>query len=408
MSQPPIFGLVNDQYNSIECNFYATLGGAAYSAALYSAFTGQFYATGGAALVGGAAELAAQLAGCNTPPPPSSFIPSAVGGCWKCLDTSTGHDVVHLRNGQQINAYASPFFEITKATFIEGTPSLWDLAGVGPNGPVPTYGIYGEPGDTFRLACECDPSYTPLPPYNPGDPISGPYTIVEGTCNWTIQAADSFVDDYGRFHVYYTITADNEACGGPFSFWSSDGGPEYVPVSPDGPTPPGPTPPSRDFDEIVRLLEEIKNCSCHEPNPPLEGSWISTRWVSDSPSANSKTALRKLFRYRSKSTRTPEELQAYWSSFTWSAGPVLVIHHGAWWGNPQVWAASEEEGKRVIRFAAGEAGIDPDLVGKWSLGTSSSPRYGMSGNMRLAEEFGEQWVTRRDGPNGTPLLDPDP
>lgn len=161
--------------------------------------------------------------------------------------------------------------------------------------------------------------------------------------------------------------------------------------------------------EIMQQHLDWKTPTCGgSVKPKLEGTWISTRWVSDGNSPAGERPLRKLFRYRSKSTRTPTELTAYWSGFTWSAGPVLVIHHGGWWGNPQVWAASEEEGKRVLRFAAGEAGIDPDAVGKWSLGTSSSTRYGMTGNMRLAEEFGEQWVTRRDGPNGVPVPGVDP
>ena len=136
--------------------------------------------------------------------------------------------------------------------------------------------------------------------------------------------------------------------------------------------------------------------------PKLEGTWISTRWVSDGDSPGGAKRLRKLFRYRSKSTRSADELRSYWSGIAWEAGPVIVQHKGAWWGTPQVWAATEEEGKRVIRFAAGEAGIDPDLDGEWIVGSSSSSRYGMSGKMRLEKPRGEYWVTRRDGPNGPP------
>ena len=159
---------------------------------------------------------------------------------------------------------------------------------------------------------------------------------------------------------------------------------------------------------LMEILQQHLNwktptCNSRE-KPTLAGDWISTRWVSDSPSPGSKQHLRKLFRYRSKSTRTNDQLQTYWSTFIWQAGPVCVIHKGAWWGTPQVWAASADEGKRVIRFAAGEAGIDPDQVGEWHASSSRSARYGMSGRMRLAEEQGEQWVTRREGASGLPEL----
>lgn len=136
--------------------------------------------------------------------------------------------------------------------------------------------------------------------------------------------------------------------------------------------------------------------------PQLDGTWISTRWVSDGDSPGGTERLRKLFRYRSKSTRDVDELRAYWAGFTWEAGPVIVWHRGAWWGEPKVWAASEAEGKRVLRFAAGEAGIDPDLDGEWRVGSSRNPRYGQTGTMRLETPRGTRWVTRRDGPSGLP------
>lgn len=134
--------------------------------------------------------------------------------------------------------------------------------------------------------------------------------------------------------------------------------------------------------------------------PELDGTWISTRWVSDGDSPGGERRLRKLFRYRSKSTRNKSELQSFWAGFTWRAGSIIVQHKGAWWGTPQVWAASEEEGKRVIRFAAGEAGIDPDLDGEWIVGTSRSARHGMTGTMRMQHDLDGLWVTRRDGSDG--------
>ena len=157
------------------------------------------------------------------------------------------------------------------------------------------------------------------------------------------------------------------------------------------------------LDAIAYLLEKVNLIPydvCARKKPELDGDWISTRWVSDGDSPASTSRLRKLFRYRSKSTRTPDELRAFWSGFAWEAGSVVVGHKGAWWGTPKVWAASAEEGKRVLRFAAGEAGLDPDMDGEWYVATSRDPRYGQPGTMRLAKPRGEYWVTRREGPSG--------
>ena len=161
------------------------------------------------------------------------------------------------------------------------------------------------------------------------------------------------------------------------------------------------------LDVIDNMLQQHlawKTPTCSNVKPPLEGSWVSTHWESDSASPGGTKPLRKLFRYRTKSERSTNELQNYWRAFRWEAGPWCVIHKGAWWGTPQVWASTPEEGKRVIRFAAAEAGFDPDQVGEWKASRSSSPRYGMPGTMRLMWEQGERWVTRREGPSGLPEL----
>ena len=160
----------------------------------------------------------------------------------------------------------------------------------------------------------------------------------------------------------------------------------------------------------VAILEALqqhldwKTPICREARPQKRGTWISTNWRSDADSPNSNRPLRKLFRYRSESTRTTDELQAYWSDFEWTSGPVCVIHKGAWWGTPQIWASTAEEGQRVIRRAGAEAGLDPDKTGEWIFSSSDSPRYGVSLKMRLAETNGERWVTRREGASGFPEL----
>ncbi|MCP4812218.1 MAG: hypothetical protein GY888_06895, partial [Planctomycetaceae bacterium] len=93
---------------------------------------------------------------------------------------------------------------------------------------------------------------------------------------------------------------------------------------------------------------------CKPEKPELEGQWVTTRWMSDEKVVGSERRLRKLFRYRTKSTRDVGQLSDFWKDFTWRSGPVIVFHKGAWWGTPKVWAETETEGKRVLRFAAGE------------------------------------------------------
>lgn len=136
---------------------------------------------------------------------------------------------------------------------------------------------------------------------------------------------------------------------------------------------------------------------CGNEKPPLEGQWVTTRWKSLEKMVHSGRRLRKLFRYRTKSTRDLGQLSEWWADFTWRAGDVCVRHTGAWWGDPQVWAESEEEGKRVIRHAATEAGIDPDQVGRWATSSSRSPRYGMSGTMTIELYQGVPWISSRGG-----------
>ena len=154
------------------------------------------------------------------------------------------------------------------------------------------------------------------------------------------------------------------------------------------------------LDAIAELLQAHKNFKqpiCGKTKPVLKGQWVTTRWKSDEVMDHSGKRLRKLFRYRTQSTRDVGQLSAYWCDFVWRSGNVCTFHKGAWWGTPQVWAESEEEGKRVIRFAASEAGLDPDQVGEWGISGSSTPRYGMSGTMKIQVFEGYPWVAKRDG-----------
>jgi hypothetical protein len=120
--------------------------------------------------------------------------------------------------------------------------------------------------------------------------------------------------------------------------------------------------------------------------------------------------LRKQLRYRDQTGATLEEHTEHWRNFEWEAGPVCVIHKGAPWGVPQVWAASAAEGKRVLRHAGVIAGINVDEQGQWVVSGTLDPRYGRTGTMLVKGlKNGAVSVTKREGPNGLPQVAiPDP
>ena len=142
---------------------------------------------------------------------------------------------------------------------------------------------------------------------------------------------------------------------------------------------------------------------CNDKVEP-EGDWRTISFRSETTSPYGKSCLRKRFRYRSQSGLGLGEIVDHWKDFTFESGPVIVCHSGSSWGTPQVWAATEDEGKRVIRHAAGEAGIDPDQVGRWTISSSSSARYGVSSSMSVDTTGGYYWITARDGSDGRPIV----
>ena len=159
-------------------------------------------------------------------------------------------------------------------------------------------------------------------------------------------------------------------------------------------------------DALIPLLQaqkDLKQPICRD-KPTLEGEWRTISFRSEQTSPFGKSRLRKRFRYRSLSGFGLEQLVDYWADFSFEAGPVIVIHKGASWGTPQVWASTADEGKRVIRHAAGEAGLDPDQVGQWEVSSSRSARYGVSGTMKVDVTGGYYWITERDGSNGRPVV----
>lgn len=114
-------------------------------------------------------------------------------------------------------------------------------------------------------------------------------------------------------------------------------------------------------------------------------------------------ARRKRLSYSDRLGRTQEEHQAHWQGFTWEAGPWSVMAIGIW-GTCQCLAASEAEGKRVIRHALTFGGYDPDdpAQGEWTLKRFTG-RLGQPGTYETAtDRYGLQ-VTKRAGSNGAPF-----
>jgi hypothetical protein len=159
--------------------------------------------------------------------------------------------------------------------------------------------------------------------------------------------------------------------------------------------------------QIMAMLQQHllwKTPTCPPETPELEGEFRTISFRSNETSPYGKSRLRKRLRYRSSSGIGLGELVDHWKDFTFVGGPVRVRHVGSSWGTVEVWALTEDEGKRVILHAAGEAGIDPNQVGRWSARRSNSSRLGVSLQMNVDTTGGYYWITERDGSDGRPLV----
>ena len=154
---------------------------------------------------------------------------------------------------------------------------------------------------------------------------------------------------------------------------------------------------------MINNAQLLPYTDCTNEKPVNEGEWRTISFRSDSVSPYGSARLRKRFRYRGQQGFGLGEVVDHWKDFTFQSGPVIVQHAGAGWGTPQVWAATADEGKRVIRHASGEAGIDPDQDGRWIISSSDSARVGVSDTMRVDTKGGYYWITARDGSDGAPI-----
>ena len=155
--------------------------------------------------------------------------------------------------------------------------------------------------------------------------------------------------------------------------------------------------------EIMQQHLDWKTPICDETTIP-EGDFRTISFRSDQTSPYGKSRLRKRFRYRAVSGNDLSAVVDHWAGFTWEGGPYRVRWIGGSWRSPEIWAASEAEGQRVIQHAATEAGFSPLEGGRWSTRLSSSGRQGVPGTMRVDTTGGYYWITARDGSDERPLV----
>lgn len=100
---------------------------------------------------------------------------------------------------------------------------------------------------------------------------------------------------------------------------------------------------------------------------------------------------------------------AHWESFSWMSGPVRTKCFGPW-GEVQVWAASEPEGRRVILHAAALSGWDVERDPRFHFESVhvQAQRYGRVTRMGLRYVRGLPCVSSRPGPDGAPNWDTGP
>lgn len=112
----------------------------------------------------------------------------------------------------------------------------------------------------------------------------------------------------------------------------------------------------------------------------------------------------KRLSYRATYQPSQANQAAHWAGFEFVGGPWQVIYKGPW-GQIQVWAESEAEGRRVIEHACAGGAINPQHPqGEWFVVRVASPRYAKPTRYRTMVRFGSPVVTCRQGPNGSPQI----
>lgn len=84
----------------------------------------------------------------------------------------------------------------------------------------------------------------------------------------------------------------------------------------------------------------------------------------------------------------------------------MIVAYVGPWGTLKVWAANEQEGRRVIGHACAIAGIPTEgaEAGEWVIATDSGGRNGRPGTFAVPEAEGLPIVSKRPGPSGPVYL----
>jgi hypothetical protein len=114
---------------------------------------------------------------------------------------------------------------------------------------------------------------------------------------------------------------------------------------------------------------------------------------------------RKRLVYRDQGGASQEAHQEHWRGFSFNAGSTVVAYAGSW-GEVQVWASDESEGRRVIEHACSIAGIPTTGagMGEWIVTTAKAGRNGKAGTFVVPTAYGFPMVIKRPGPSGQPIL----
>lgn len=160
-------------------------------------------------------------------------------------------------------------------------------------------------------------------------------------------------------------------------------------------------------DALAELMDGqlgLRQQVCPPARPTPQGDWVTVNFDSAEDSPQGEYRLRKVLRYRDQTGSPVDDHIDHWLPFVWRAGPVVVISKNLSWGTPQVWAESEEEGRRVLEHAAAIAGVDlSDEKHEWVVTQPRSSRFGMPGTMRVAiGRGGAIRVSKRAGSDGRP------
>jgi hypothetical protein len=154
---------------------------------------------------------------------------------------------------------------------------------------------------------------------------------------------------------------------------------------------------------LMQGLKDFKQPTCSRPKPT--GALVTVNFNSHPDEIPARFQVKKLLRYRDQLDQ-PESFHVdHWRSFTWQTGPAIVTSTNAAWGIVSVWAASQPEGRRVIRHAAAAAGVDLDAPGhKWVYSSTTHPRYGREAKVYpcVYGPTGKLMISKRNGSEGLP------